>query len=414
GTQLIEIGVKAVIVAGWAVDDEAALDFTETFYDNMFEGYNFGESVKRARKKIFQDHGHRTNTWGAYQCYGDPFYNLRARERATTKTYDFIIPEEAEIELSNMLNRIDIGSYNAGDIMETIQSISKAVDSAAIRTPQITTMEAYLYSALNRYDMACSTFEKLIGQAKARYHVEAMEKYCNVRPKLLVEKFRKNSEPVETLLAGMDDAIEDIQALLRYGQTAERNNLLGSAYKRKSMILKGADKIKALKLSAEAYMKAYDTPGNTDTFYSLVNWASIANAMTVTGYDAWGSGSISGRTKNAIQKLFTEEIERFEKTANQSEDIDYWNVVALANLKFGLAQLLLTRDNADEIFAAYRSVWGYVGHMGNRQAEMEHIDFLQDMLTLQKKDLKAADIKKLDQLRGFIGTVRTHLEALKG
>ena len=38
GTQLIENGVKAVIAAGWAVDDAAALEFTEVFYKYIFYG----------------------------------------------------------------------------------------------------------------------------------------------------------------------------------------------------------------------------------------------------------------------------------------------------------------------------------------------------------------------------------------
>ncbi|MCU0387381.1 MAG: CHAT domain-containing protein, partial [Chitinophagaceae bacterium] len=47
GTQLIENGVKAVVVAGWAVQDNAALSFAQTFYQNIFSGVTFGESVKR-------------------------------------------------------------------------------------------------------------------------------------------------------------------------------------------------------------------------------------------------------------------------------------------------------------------------------------------------------------------------------
>jgi CHAT domain-containing protein len=222
GTQLIEIGVKAVIVAGWAVDDQAALDFTSSFYEDMFEGYNFGESVKRARKKVYTAYGDRTNTWGAYQCYGDPFYSLQTRKKVATKTYDFIIPEEAEIELSNMLNRIDIGEYLPGEIQETIQAISKAVDTAGVRTPEIDTLEAYLYAALNRYDLACSVFERLIGPGKAGYHVQAMEKYCNVRPKFFLEQYRKVPEQAVQLLEQLENVLEDLKALQRYGQTAER------------------------------------------------------------------------------------------------------------------------------------------------------------------------------------------------
>ena len=76
GTQLINNGVKAVVVAGWAVDDGAALLFAKKFYENMFAGKTFGEAVRLAREQVYNDFG-KKNTWGAYQTYGDPFYKLR-------------------------------------------------------------------------------------------------------------------------------------------------------------------------------------------------------------------------------------------------------------------------------------------------------------------------------------------------
>jgi CHAT domain-containing protein len=413
GTQLIEIGVKAVIVAGWAVDDEAALDFTASFYQDMFEGYNFGESVKRARKKVYTSYGDRTNTWGAYQCYGDPFYSLQTKKKATTKTYDFIVPEEAEIELSNMLNRIDIGEYFSGEIQETIQAISKAVDAASIRTPEIDTLEAYLYTALNRYDLACSVFERLIGPGKAGYHVQAMEKYCNVRPKFILEQYRKAPEQSAQLLQQLENVLEDLKALQRYGQTAERWKLLGSAYKRKAMMLKGEDKLKALKEATGAYIKAFDLSGDGDRFYSLINWAAIANALVATGYESWGANGFTGKTKNNVIKLLEDDITEFENKILLAEDMDYWQLVALANLKFCQAQMQQSKDGLEEMYTAYRNVWHYAGHIGNRQAELEHLDFLADILNIQEKDLKPADIKKLEQLRNVVETVKVGLEGMK-
>ncbi|RYZ33143.1 MAG: CHAT domain-containing protein, partial [Sphingobacteriales bacterium] len=69
GVQLIRNGVKAVVVAGWAVDDSAALDFADHFYTAMFAGDCFGDAVQKARKCCYENHPGQ-NTWGAYQCYG--------------------------------------------------------------------------------------------------------------------------------------------------------------------------------------------------------------------------------------------------------------------------------------------------------------------------------------------------------
>ena len=74
--ELSKMGVKAVIAADWATDDAAALTFTDAFYDHMLKGDTFGNAVRAARAETYELHGERTNTWAAYQCYGDPNYRL--------------------------------------------------------------------------------------------------------------------------------------------------------------------------------------------------------------------------------------------------------------------------------------------------------------------------------------------------
>jgi hypothetical protein len=75
GTQFIRMGTRAVVAAGWAVDDRAARHFARRFYDALFEGRPFGDAVKAARASTYDDFG-QTNTWGAFQCYGDPAYSI--------------------------------------------------------------------------------------------------------------------------------------------------------------------------------------------------------------------------------------------------------------------------------------------------------------------------------------------------
>lgn len=73
--ELIEMGVRAVVAAGWAVRDDAALIFAERFYDEMLNGATFGRALMEARIatwRRFPD----CNTWGAYQAYGDPDFRL--------------------------------------------------------------------------------------------------------------------------------------------------------------------------------------------------------------------------------------------------------------------------------------------------------------------------------------------------
>ncbi|MEZ6090457.1 MAG: CHAT domain-containing protein [Pirellulaceae bacterium] len=74
--QFIGIGVRAVVAAGWAVNDDAAYTFAGTFYESLLRGRTFGEAVKDARNKTYTDH-ESVNTYAAYQCYGDPGWRLQ-------------------------------------------------------------------------------------------------------------------------------------------------------------------------------------------------------------------------------------------------------------------------------------------------------------------------------------------------
>ena len=74
--ELITIGVRCVIAAGWAVGDEPAKAFAQTFYRALLDTppKRFIDAVAEAREAA---HALGGNTWAAYQCYGDPDWVLR-------------------------------------------------------------------------------------------------------------------------------------------------------------------------------------------------------------------------------------------------------------------------------------------------------------------------------------------------
>jgi len=75
---LIEIGVRCVVAAGWAVDDDAAKVFAEAFYASLLRGNRFIVAVGEARTAAYS-RSPELNTWAAYQCYGDPNWVFRRR-----------------------------------------------------------------------------------------------------------------------------------------------------------------------------------------------------------------------------------------------------------------------------------------------------------------------------------------------
>lgn len=92
--ELIEMGVRCVVAAGWAVDDLAAQSFSTHFFAQMVDaGAPFADAVLAARRQARHECPHR-NTWGAYQAYGDPQFRLRAGAPGTSSPTTLRAPEE--------------------------------------------------------------------------------------------------------------------------------------------------------------------------------------------------------------------------------------------------------------------------------------------------------------------------------
>ncbi len=408
GTQLIENGVKAVVVAGWAVDDAAAMEFTKVFYAEMLSGAGFGEAVQKARKTIYDNYHTVNNTWGAYQCYGDPFYKFDNRARQNWKfAPKYIIAEEAEIALYNLHNEMDLGQYDENDLLTRLIAISQAVDDAELRNSEITSMEAFIYADLFMYDMAVAKFELVMAMEKANFSVRALEKYCNVRAKRCVSEYVKIKKPAK-FLKEIDGIIKSLKMLMEIHSTTERNNLLGSAYKRKAFIsTSAADKTKALTTAAYYYMKAHYSPTNSNKAYSLSNWLEIESLMVLLGVHKWGD-TISFEKDS--YKLFDypdalAELQNIKDALNVSTtgDMDYWKLVEAVDID--LCTLIVSPSSVtdtkawDDVLMAYRKVWQMAGSKGYKLSEIEHMDLLTDALAQTRKREAVSLRKKIEGLK---------------
>ena len=236
GTQLIRIGVKAVIAAGWAVNDTAAHDFAKVFYESMFSGYNFGDSVQKARNYIYERHPDN-NSWGAYQCYGDPFFRLKTNTSGSKPwSPSYIVPQEAEIHLDNLLNMLEMATDLHGNHEQNLNAIIKAIDRDVYFTPQIVERIAKIYKELALYDKAVEKFKELLKMEDAGFSFACMEHYCMTRVKLYIQSYfeqpKQTKKLKEVTYNRILEVIKELKLLYDAGPTAERLNLLASAYKR--------------------------------------------------------------------------------------------------------------------------------------------------------------------------------------
>ena len=111
--------------------------FAESFYTHLLDGECFGDAVRAAREEIwiqFPD----VNTWGAYQCYGDPSYRLRSSPRRATvaRPRPFHTPTELVVELHNLTESIRMESREAGDGDESLAKIRGRIAALVERIPE--------------------------------------------------------------------------------------------------------------------------------------------------------------------------------------------------------------------------------------------------------------------------------------
>ena len=92
--------------------------FAATFYRNMLAGETFGEAVRIAREDVwlrFPD----VNTWGAYQCYGDPDFRFHRDTAAPRHNQTpFATAHELVSELDNLA--ADLRADGADEILASL------------------------------------------------------------------------------------------------------------------------------------------------------------------------------------------------------------------------------------------------------------------------------------------------------
>ena len=108
--ELIKLGARCVIAAGWAIDDGAASVFGTSFYQAMLDGRTFGEATLLARQAAYRANPN-SSTFGAYQCYGDPDYRLRidARRADRNSSQGFLALSEAIEAVTQVRDDLNIG-----------------------------------------------------------------------------------------------------------------------------------------------------------------------------------------------------------------------------------------------------------------------------------------------------------------
>lgn len=373
GVQLIENGVKAVVVAGWAVSDDGALDFTEQFYTSMFAGYNFGDAIQKARKFIYDKYP-GNNTWGAYQCYGDPFYKLTDfsyKPPASLPVY--LMPQEAEDALFNLLNKIEMGNRPVEDYIKRLDIITAAVQKAGIRNASITESEAMIYAELGEYEKAIGKFEELLKTEEATFSFQSAVLYSYIRSKKLIAEFVQAPEKREKLLESQKQIITDLKNLLRLSETALIHTELGDSFKNKALLSEElSDRIAALQQAATHYQMAGS--------HAITQWLAVESLLVLLDEtDNWAEKKIG----NYIRPSAKDAVKMLNDNAQlpaPTDEMNYRDFVNTFNTQLGL--LLIHPENSA---TATLPPVIKAGSPGKRLSDREQLQFISTVLGWSNK-----------------------------
>ncbi len=256
---LIEVGVRCVIAAGWAVEDAPAEKFATTFYSVLLRGERFIDAVAAAREAAWRE-SPRGNTWAAYQCYGDPGWTWTRggadAQRPAITASDMFSGVSSPAALTVTLETLAILSRYGNTPVELQRDRVRFLDAKF--GPQWGGMgdvaEAFgrAYSEAGSGVKAIEWYRIAVNAPDARASFKAAEQLCHELASE-GEKLADGTAARKMIL----EAIQHLGKLVALQPTAERESLLGSAYKRLVMLEarhgKDAASLAALKHMASHY-----------------------------------------------------------------------------------------------------------------------------------------------------------------
>jgi tetratricopeptide (TPR) repeat protein len=248
---LIEVGVRCVIAAGWAVEDKPAELFATTFYDALLSGSRFIDAVAAARTAAWRG-GDGGNTWSAYQCYGDPGWTWQRdvgdAQRQSASPSDEFAGVSSPPALTLALETISITLRFGGDIDPARQKILAQAQRDKIRflEEKFAALWGRMGAVAEAFGLAYADardVDKAIDWYRTAVHADdgsASFKAAEELGNQLARRGESNPDPT----AGrrdVEEAIARLGKLVVIQPTVEREALLGSAYKRLVMIESRAD-----------------------------------------------------------------------------------------------------------------------------------------------------------------------------
>jgi hypothetical protein len=376
-TQLIREGVRAVIAAGWAVDDDAALTFARAFYQAMMQGSRFGEAVHAARCTTHAQHP-ASNTWGAYQCYGDPDFKLaEQRDYVPAPPPRFACAPELITELRNLAQDADLASqFGNRALRERLDRLLAATPEPWRERADVRYALGLAYIDLDMFAEAIGVFEALTAVDHPEYVVLATEQLATLRVRWALRRYTddpRGSRKRKLSTAARKEVAEAMRQLrrLRFSKQATAHQLAakGACYKWLAQLVgTKPERIDALRRMEREYIRAFEADrADPNTLFNAVA-ARVIRARLA------GATRTSGVESDLERALV-------QAQAGERAGGSFWTAVARANalLLLHLARGSLTQ-HTDAVIEIFRTAWQRGGSSSEAAIGIEHLRWLEDVL----------------------------------
>jgi tetratricopeptide (TPR) repeat protein len=326
---LIKSGVRCVVAAGWAVDDEAASVFAKAFYTALVGGARFIDAVAIARE---QAHACGGNTWAAYQCYGDPDWRFRPATGDAQRPATSPGPEFANIasapSLILALEQIAVESENPGKPADVQAGRLRYLETTfGLYRDRGDVAEAFgnAWSKSGRFAEAIDWYERARQAPDGTASLTAIEQLANLRIRnawnSIKDERTRSPAAIEQARTEIHDAMSLLDTLRALAPTFERENIHGSGFKRLAMLEAAAgrdeDERKAIRQMLKHYGAAEEiarTTGIQPFFYPAMS--RIAAQLVLA---------------NSAQPLDTDYVESVRGSMSSAQP-DFWSVVGQTEL----------------------------------------------------------------------------------
>lgn len=276
--QFIQMGSKAVVAAGWQVDDGDGLAFATSLYQRLLEGETLGEAVRASREAIYPRGGQRgSNTWGAYQCYGDPQWRLA--DARQTQSYADRYGSSRLREASRCMSPAELAERIlqvvavAGDkprdaLLMQLEELRSALQADAVRREWLrsSAVRAALgeaYRELGDHASAVLWFQRGARNAYSRVQLRQIELMVNSMSRQTDAQSHRRAKAILQRLQAIDEPSLLVEPLMPAEHQAasagsERACLLGSSLMRQVDVARGARGRRKLLLAACAeFLRGY-------------------------------------------------------------------------------------------------------------------------------------------------------------